>query len=248
MSWLLFYLLAALHPVAFIVIGLRSKTWRQRLLLWALLPLPAVLYCWDYYVIKNEHAQMCAAEGGLRVLIQPEKVDRVRLVGDHFRNESAPKSVLEQYYPQVSSVAALQTKEVGMDGKPLPYYVAYTAAPNPKASPTDKGPFQKEPTLIFQSQRIDVLDPNMFELTKVESDIAHGTKTEVILSKGDKVYAKHTTFVHWWTGIQYPDALPTWRCPDINKRIPPKDDPSAPLERWVPTPHAKEALLELILK
>jgi hypothetical protein len=245
MNWLFFYLLAALHPVAFVLIGLFGKTWRNRLLLWALLPLPALMYCWDYWVIKHEHAQMCAAEGGLKVLIQPEKVDRVRIKGDVF--PVSPAATLEQYHPQVKVVEALTVKRDPMTGRPLQYYEAYTATPNPKAGQWITGTPQ-EGKLLFPSTRVDVLDPSMFELSKAESKVAHGTKTELILSKGDKVYAKHTEFVHWWTGIQYPDALPTWRCPNVGRLSPPLDDLSAPRERWAATPFASEALLDLILK
>lgn len=245
MSWLLFYLLAALHPVAFFVIWKRCDSWNRRFLLWALLPLPAIWYCWDYYAIRSEHAQMCAAEGGLKVLIQPEKVDRVRLVG---RNSwASPIGTLEQYYPQVKVVEALTKKRDPITGKPLDYYEAYTTLPNPKAGQWIVGSPQ-ERKFLFPSTRIEVLDPNTFELSEAEAKVAHGTKTVMTLSKGGQVYAKHTTFVHWWTGVLYPDALPTWRCPDTNKKIPPEDEPNAPYEKWAYPPFAFEVLHDLILK
>ncbi len=245
MSWLLFYLLAALHPVAFIVIGLASKTWRQRLVLWALLPIPAVFYCWDYFVIESEHEQMCAAEGGLKVLIQPEKVDRVRLVGDRFRHSSM--DMLEAYYPRLKVVEGLQAKEVDANGRPLTYYVSYTATPNPKVGQSEKGS-RPEGKLIFSATRVEVLVPDLYEFSEQEFEIPHGTKTEMTLSKGGKVYAKHTDLVHWWTGIRYPDALPTWRCPDRSQKVPPKDEPYAPHDKWRYPPFAHTALFELILK
>ena len=245
MSWLLFYLLAALHPVAFLVIAWRCETWKRRLLFWALLPLPAIWYCWDYYVIKIDHAQMCAAEGGLKVLIQPEKTDRARIFGE--ASEFSPKDILERFYPQVKVVEALTEKRDPMTGRPLQYYEAYTTAPNPKAGQWITGSPQ-EGKFLFPSTRVDVLDPSMFELSKAESSIAHGTKTELTLSKGGKVYAKHTTFVHWWAGIRYPDAAPTWRCPDTNRKNPPKDEPNAPYEKWTYPPFGSDALRDLIFK
>ena len=226
MSWLLFYLLAALHPVAFLVIAWKCNTWKLRFILWALLPLPAIWYCWDYYAIKNEHAQMCAAEGGLKVLIQPEKVDRVRIIGQI--SEFSPQDMLERFYPQVKVVEALTEQRDPITGRPLDYYEAYTTAPNPKAGQWIKGSPQ-EGKFLFPSTRLEVLDPTLYELSKQESKIAHGSKTELILSKGGKNYARHTTIVHWWTGIQYPDALPTWRCNGASR---PKDHPNLPQELW----------------
>lgn len=244
MSWLLFYLLAALHPVAFIVIGARSKSWKTRLWLWALLPVPAVVYCWDYFAIKHEHEQMCAAEGGLKVLIQPEKVDRVRLVGDIFGLSA--QGILEHYYPHVKFVEAL-TEERGSKGEKLHEYDAFTAEPNPKKDlPWVKG-FLKERELIFPASRVKFLDPTIYEISVHESKIPHGTLKEARLSKGGKLYAKHTELVHWWTGIQYPDALPTWRCPEQKMR-PPINDQNAPQEKWTYPPSAYTALRELIFK
>lgn len=247
MNWLLFFLLVALHPVAFVLIARADMTRTKRVLLLIALFVPGTLYCWDYFAIQYEHEELCEAEAGLKVLIQPEKVDRVRLMGDRFRKESAPKAIFEKYYPQVTAVEALQTKEVGRDGRPLPYYVIYTAAPNPKAGQWEKGSRQ-EGKLIFATARVDALDPAVYEISEQEVQISHGIKTEMTLSKGGKVYAKHTTFVHWWTGIQYPDAVPTWRCPDTNKKSPPKDEPNAPYREWTYPPFAFDVLRELIFK
>jgi hypothetical protein len=245
MSWLLFYLLAALHPVAFILIGVLSKTWKQRLLLWALLPLPALWYCKDYYVIKHEHEQMCAAEGGLRVLIQPEKADRVRLVGEGYRMLSA-QALLEKYYPKLALVES-KSGEWNSQGKKITDYFAYAVEPNPKVGlPMDKDPW-KEPKLIFSESKLDSLDPNMYEISEHEFNTPRSSRKETRLSRNGKVYAKYTELVHWWSGIQYPDALPTWRCP-AQKKSPPKDDPNAPIDKWNYPPSPKNALTELILK
>lgn len=246
MSWLLFYLLAALHPVAFLVIAWKCNTWKLRFILWALLPLPAIWYCWDYFAIKNEHEQMCAAEGGLKVLIQPEKVDRVRFVGDTF-GELTARATLEAYFPNAQNVESM-TDVRGNDGRRLPYYESYTASANPKANPADKGPFQKEPKLLFEKQKVEALEPNIYEISVREVSVPSRSTKETILSKQGKVYAKHTEIVHWWAGIRYPDAVPTWRCPDINMRTPQKNDPNAPPAKWIRTPFADDTLLELILK
>lgn len=242
MSWLLFYLLAALFPVAFIVIGFKSKTWLARLLYWALLTLPVFWYCWDYFAIKREHERLCAAEGGLRVLIQPEKVDRVRL-DESFMALSA-RSMLEVYYPRLQIVESKPGERRGT-GNVTQHYVSYTAEPNPRVGlPMDKGPWSKEPKLTYQESRVESPAANVFDISVHETSISHGTSKETRLSKGGKAYAKYSEFVHWWTGIQYPDALPTWRCP----KSPPRGEPNSPPEKWVYPPYAEDALMELILK
>jgi hypothetical protein len=247
MSWLLFYLLAALFPVAFIVIGFKSKTWRARLLLWALLALPAVWYCWDYFAIKREHEQMCAMEGALRVLIQPEKADRVRLVGDSFVALSA-HAMLEVYYPKLKLVESRSGEWDSRNNRRQEGYLAYTVAPNPRVGQKSlTHAADKEGPYVFPESKVESLDASIYEISEHESKISHGTRKETRLSRSGTVYAKYTELVHWWTGIQYPDALPTWRCPE-QKRSPPKDDPNAPQERWHYPPSPKKVLVELILK
>jgi hypothetical protein len=244
MSWLLFYILVALYPVAVFIIWKICDTWRWRLLLWGVMALAAIWYCLPYYQIKNEHTKMCAAMGGLKVLIQPEKVDRVRLTGQI--SGISAQSILGKHYPQVKVVEAL-TEKRGPDGRLLGYYEAYTATANPKVGQQQKGQVE-EGKFIYATQKVEKLDPDTYEIGKLESEIPHGTKTETSLSKDGKVYAKHTALVHWWTGIQYPDALPTWRCPDTNRKSPPNGDINAPKERWAYPPFSGEYITDLIFK
>ena len=213
MSWILFYVLAALHPVAFMAIGWYSKTWGMRLLLWAMLPMPAVLYCWDYFEIKKDHERMCSSVGGLRVLVQPEKVDRVRLLGVEFRNLGAAQGVLNRHYPTIRVVESMRGV---YDGTAVNenQYVAYTLVPNPAAGlPMPKDPW-KEPRFIVEQSQIATLDPNVYEISHKELSTHRSATKETVLSRQGKTYARYTEIVHWWTGIRYPDAVPTWRCPD----------------------------------
>lgn len=247
MNWLLFYLLAGLHAVAFIVIGVKSTAWMMRLVLWGLLVLSPVWYCWDYFAIKHQHEQMCAAEGGLRVLIQPEKADRVRLVGDSFIALDA-QAVLEKYYPRVQLVESKSGEWDSSTNKKQEGYLAYTVAANPRAGQQSlTHAADKEGPYIFPESKVEALDTNIYEISVHESTIPNGTSKETRLSKGGKVYAKYTKLVHWWTGIQYPDALPTWRCP-AQILSPPKDEPSAPREKWNYPRSPQYPLVELLLR
>ena len=48
--------------------GKRNDNWPHRFILWGLVTVPAVVYCWDYFYIQIEHERMCKAEAGLKVL------------------------------------------------------------------------------------------------------------------------------------------------------------------------------------
>ncbi len=245
MNWLAFYLLAALHPVVFVFIARADITWTRRIFLWTAMLIPGTLYCWDYFAIQKEHERMCAEESGLRVYIQPEKMDRVRIVGD--AREFSPKYILEKYYSKVRIVEALTEKTAPITGKPLQYYEAYTATPNPKAGQWVKGSLQEE-KYLFLSTRLEALDGNVYELSKREAKIPHGLRTELILSKGGKIYAQHNQISHWWAGIKYPDAVPSWLCPDTNTRSPPKEEPNANYENWDYPLFPSDVMSDLIFK
>ena len=244
MNWLAFYLLASLHPVVFVLIARVDITWTRRILLWMAMLIPGTLYCWDYFAIKKEHERMCAAESGLRVYIQPEKMDRVRVVGDVY--EFSPKSLLDRYYPKLKIVEALTEKKDPSTGRPLQYYEAYTAEPNPKAGEWINGSPQ-EGKYLYRSTRLDEIDPDMYELSKKEYEIPNGSKSELILSKNGKMYAKDVELLHGWTGIRYPDAFPTWRCP-IETGRPPENNSEAPLDRWIYPPNKLARIPNLIFE
>lgn len=131
MNWLLFYLLLALHPIAYFLIVRMDYSWVKRALFLIAASAPAAFYCWDYFAIQYEHKKLCADEGGLSVFIQPENVDRVRIVG---RNTGViPREVLQSSYPKVKLVQALTENRDPKTGHLLDYYESYTASPNPRA-------------------------------------------------------------------------------------------------------------------
>jgi hypothetical protein len=67
------------YPALFVWAYKKNKTWQTRLVWCGLLSVPLVAHFWDYPVIYYRHQQACAADGGLRVFVQPERVDRVQL-------------------------------------------------------------------------------------------------------------------------------------------------------------------------
>lgn len=209
MNWLLFFLLEGLYVVAFFVIWKRCTSWKRRFQFWSLLSIPAILYCWDFFAIQIEHERMCKAEAGFKVFIQPEKVDRVRFVTDSY-SEAWIDSAFD-YFPQARVVERM-TKERDSKGNLLQRYDAYTASPNPNAGkPMKVSPWKERPYVVSITPVVSP-DPSLYEISKRESEGKHYYRTETLLSKNGQIYAKHTELRHWWGGIQYPDAVPHWRC------------------------------------
>lgn len=245
MNWLLFYLLALLHPVVFLLIGFKSSTWKQRFLLWTLLPIPATVYCWDYFAISREHERMCAAEGGLKIMVQPERADRVRLAATV--DDYSGRSILEYYYPRLHTAESLTEERHPTTQKRLEVYEISVASANPKVGqPMEKFPW-KEPAYQITTSRLDSMDPNVYEIAEHHQPLPHGGKTETTLSKSGRVYAKYTTLIHSWGGIHYPDAIPTWRCPEMVKS-PPPGKPDAPLQQWSYPQSPAKSLINLLTR
>ena len=104
----------------------------------------------------------------------------------------------------------------------------------------------REPAVVITESKIEVPGSGIFELTEQTTTIEHGQRTETRLTKDGRLYAIHTTLVHWWTGIHYPDALPTWRCPDTNRPSPPKVNLDAIWPPRTVSRFAHSQLLDLI--
>ena len=245
MSWLLFYVLALAYPFLYFQIWKRYDNWQYRFVLWGLVTVPAVVYCWDYFVIKLDHQRMCKAEAGLKVFIEPEKTDRVRFV-DERNGKTQAEGTFQAYFPQARVVEAM-TEERGPDGRRLSRFDTYTATPktNPPMTvdPWKELPYEMTIALLQSS------DPMVYAINEQTTDGKHFRREDVLLSKNGQLYARYTTFIHYWTGIRYPDTVPHWRCPDTNgPGEPPRDNPDAPQEKWIRPPFPDEAIQNLIFK
>lgn len=243
MSWLLFYILVLAYPFLYFLIWKRNDNWQHRFIFWGLVTVPAVVYCWDYFYIQIEHERMCKAEAGLKVFIQPEKTDRVRFVGGSY-GKSMAESTFFFYFPQARVVDAM-TEERGPDGRRLSRFDTYTATP--KTNPPMTVDPWKELPYEMTIAPLQSPDPMVYEIREETTNGKHYRREDWFLRKNGQLYARYTTFVHYWTGIQYPDTVPHWRCPDTNgPGVPPKDNPGAPQDKWIRAPSPDKAIQALI--
>lgn len=162
MNWLLFFLLEGLYLVAFFVIWKRCTSWKRRFQYWSLLSIPAILYCWDYFAIQIEHEQMCKAEAGFKVFIQPDKADRVRFVTDSYSEAWVESAFV--YFPQARVVERM-TRERDSKGNLLQRYDAYTASPNPNVGkPMKVSPWKERPYIVSIAPVVSP-DPSVYEIS-----------------------------------------------------------------------------------
>lgn len=230
MNWLVAYLLIGLLIVLFFWVGLKSNNWKDRFKGWLLLLLPVVIYMWDYPVVYYQHQRDCKTEGGLKVFIKPEKVDRIQLEGGSFDEVSA-ESLLQHFSPKLSLVEAVGDSHESI--RDPHQYFAYSVSFIPKDPPGIWGAYATP--WKFNKIPLQKRSEGMYIISKrYEHDkSAHREKTEWLLMRNGKLYAKWTEFLHYWPGIHYPDAIPHWRCPDPDT---------------LPRRYADEELINLILK
>ncbi len=244
MSWLLFYILVLAYPFLYIYIWKRIKNWSHRLILWGLLSIAAVAYCWDYFYIEREHERMCQAEGGLKVFIQPEKTDRVRYMWRGATKMDA-EGVFNWYFPH-ARVVEIMTENRSTDGRILNSFVAYTAVPKTEAPrPVE---WYKELPYVLNIQPLDQIDPNVYEISKKSTSGKYYWRQDLLLTRNGQMYARYTTFEHYWTGIRYPDGVPRWRCPNIWGLAAPPDNSKATLNKRAEQKNPDGVLRSLIFE
>lgn len=187
---------------------------------------------------------MCKAEGGLKVFIQPEKTDRVRYVWDTAGKMDA-EGTFQTYFPQARVVEAM-TEERGFDGRRLNRFDTYTAVP--KTNPPISVNPNKESPYVLSIHPLEYRDPNVYEISKKTTEGKNHRREDMSLSRNGQLYARHSTFVHYWNGIRYPDAVPHWRCPDTWGMTPPKEASKASRDRWLEQSDPLGALRSLIVE
>ena len=107
MNWLLAYLLLFIIIILLCWVTFKEgATWKSRIVGWGLLLLPVALFMWDYPVVYYQHVRDCKADGGLKVLIKPEKVEQVQFNGEYY-GESTAHSNLHKFYPYIKLVEAV---------------------------------------------------------------------------------------------------------------------------------------------
>jgi hypothetical protein len=212
MMGLTLWALMGLYLWLFLLVGSKNKTWRGRFIWWGVMLIPLAYWLWDYPVIKYQHEQACKQDGGLRVLIQPEKSDRIQLDsgkpyesknGSWYKNykkydESDARYLLEKFYPR------LQIVEVREDNGPdRGKYFAYSVDPSSTGMGAKDYKYLKTPLLMPT--------PGLYVLTGETRKISSSrSKDQVSLIRNGQLYAKWTSYHAMWNSS---GVLPHgWQC------------------------------------
>ena len=198
-------LVAALYLGSMYWIAKKLTTWVARIVVVLLFFSPAIYVVWTYQAIKHEHQAACAREGGLKVFIQPEKVDRVQLAMESFNKRDAT-GLLREFSPRLSMVEAWDGNFNGK-GKRTGYF-SYTLDPATTALPKKDWKFAEVPL----SQPTE----GMYVLSRSDqSDVGpdgggHRYKTIDSLKRDGKLYASWTMLQYFWS---HNPGLPIgWTC------------------------------------
>ena len=222
MSWLLVYLMALAYPFLIGLLLWKLRPWRWALLSSAIVLLPAVVFMWPYFKIKNEHERLCALDGGLRILKQPDRADSVRIYLSKYEalDQWEADLYIRSYAPKLRYLELHLSEEKEQDElrKPVekrkPVSWVYTYQPNPRYK-------ELPPNVRNGSSRyMAVPVPDMpslqgvvYEFKEKEEKIPNGVRTVMELSRNGEVYARSIYYRHIWSGIKYPDAVEDFRCP-----------------------------------
>lgn len=210
MSWIIFYPLLGFYLYWMYRIAFKPLSLGQKTVLWVVTSIPVVAYCWGFFATQFDHYRACRDEAGLKVYVKPENADRVRLVGKEYISTGAEPRFLHEFYPRLRYVEVPVQKR---SQQPVELMM-FTGAPNPRSGAPLRSPPWKEPPYVFSSRHSQYSDARVHEISKVTTLGVNFMKIETRLSLDGVVLAKYTYLQHGWDGIRYPDAVPTWRCPD----------------------------------
>lgn len=212
--------IAILYLVLLAWVGFKLKRWPTRIAVLLVMLSPLIYWVGSYQYVQYVHNRACAREGGLKVFIQPESSDRIRLDSDTLG--SGAESLLHKFSPQLAVVEAWDGKYNGQ-GKKTGYF-AYSIDPATTAFPKKDWKFTKvplaEPTagLYVLSQEIDFKDP-------------HKQSTKWELRRTGKLYASWTLLYYLWSTNS---AVPIgWQCFGPSSSEWQKSDPPVSLVQMI---------------
>jgi hypothetical protein len=182
----------------------KMGSWPARIAVALLMASPALYWIGTYQYVKYEHKAACARDGGLKVLIQPEKADRIRLDPDSFSSGGAAQDFLSMYSPRLTVVEAWdgKYKQLTPTSAQTKDYYAYSIDPDTAALPKRDWKFVKVP-LAEPTAGIYVLS----RTAKIESDL---TTTMWTLERNGQLYVQWTMLHHYWT--RNPGMPIGWQC------------------------------------
>ena len=193
--------LAVLYMGLLVWVSRKLKSWPARIAVLLVLLSPVIYWVGTYQYVQYEHKQACTRDGGLKVLIQPEKADRIQLNPDSFK-ESAAQDLLFQYSPRLAVVEAWEGKFDGSGTGRKVGYFAYSLDPATTSLPKKDWKFNKV-SLAESTTGLYVLS----ESAKVENNL---TTTTWKLERNGQLYATWTMYHHYWT--RNPGMPIGWQC------------------------------------
>lgn len=169
-----------------------------------LLFLPLAIYYADVPVIYLEHKRMCEAEGGLRVFIEPEQVNRLVLDPDSFE-ESSAKYLLKRFYPKLGTVEA--AKEVRTRGGNAQYF-SYAVDPASVGKNVKNIKFIETPIASLSTDAYVLSSVTPKPINK------HAASWAYELKQNERLYARWSMVRHAVTTIPIINGGEVWDCPD----------------------------------
>lgn len=189
-------ILATLYLVLLVWVSHKLKSWSVRIAVLLAMLSPFIYWVGSYQYAKYEHKQACAREGGLRVLIQPEKADRIRLNPNSFSSGGAAQDFLRRYSPRLTVVEAWDGnyKELTQTRAQTKDYYAYSIDPTASA-------LEKKDWKFNRFTKVPLAEPTvglyvLSKTAKIESDL---TTTAWVLERNGQVYSTWTSFYHYWS-------------------------------------------------
>lgn len=176
------------------------KTWKARLLLVCLLLAPLIYKAWDYPVLYFQYQQVCREQGGLKIIVQPHKADRLRLDGNGYSDHFAKSLLLR--FPK--NLIAVEVKNASSHEKDE--YFSYSIDPATLGG-------AKQDVQFIKDKAQDSSDGVYLISRSESSDGAHRSKTEWKLTKNGKLYAKWTSFNYVWGFALFGSPI-GWQCFD----------------------------------
>lgn len=197
---LIFYGAMLVYFILFVVVGFIFRRWSARVFGWLILLSPLLYWMREFPVIQYRHEQFCKKDGGLRILIQPEKVDRIQLDGRYF-DEHTAHSLLKELYPRLRYIEAPVDNVLSND-----QYYLYSI--DEKNSDVTKKLFK------FAKQPLEKPTPRLFILTKaseIQTDGGYRIQSSVI--RTGQTFLTWTSYQYRWESPGLPGILPhEFRC------------------------------------
>lgn len=181
--------IAILYLVLLVWVGYKLKSWPTRIAVLLLMLSPFIYWVGSYQYIQYEHKQACAREGGLKVFIEPEKADRVRLDMDSLGGADRAEFLLEKVSPKLAAVEAWDGNYNGKGQKTG--YFTFSLDPATTTLPPKAWKFVKTP-LVAPAADLYVLSESTSLTDAIE-------KTTTTLSRNGQQIATWTKFYHYWS-------------------------------------------------